>query len=105
MVSHVDENNTQKINELNIILGELKNDAKDFSGDMIASVYLYFVAGAMSILFGVQTGWYNRTYILSGDIIPLFLLAIQILAGTALVIRGIIFKKKYSRIFALHKKL
>lgn len=101
----MNDNCIQKINELNNILGELKNDAKSFSGDMMASVYLYFVAGAMSILFGLQTGWYNRTYMLSGDVIPLILMIIQVVAGAALLIRGLIFKKRYSRIFALYKKL
>ncbi|MFC1487450.1 hypothetical protein ACFLRN_07190 [Thermoproteota archaeon] len=101
----MNENSTRKITELNIILEELKKDAKDFSGDMIASVYLYFVAGAMSVLFGLQTGWYNRVDMLSGDIIPLSLMIIQIIAGTALVIRGVLLRKKYSRIFRLRKKL
>ena len=95
----------QRVNELTQIFDDLINDAKDFAKDMTSSVYLYFFAGILTILFGVQTGWYNRNYIIAWDLIPLVLMASQIVIGFILIIRGFSLKNKYSRIFALKKRL
>lgn len=99
------ENNTKKVSELNNILKELMDDAKTFASDMISSIYLYYFAGTLSFLFGLQTGWYNRNYILNGDFIPLFLVIAQIFLGAVVAIRGYSLKKKYARIFELNKRL
>jgi hypothetical protein len=98
-------NNNQRVNELNNIFNELIDDAKDFAKDMISGVYLYYFSGILSALFGLQTGWYNRTYILRWDLIPLFLMSAQILIGAILIARGISLKRKYARIFDLKNKL
>jgi len=105
VIKLVNGDNIQRVNELDNIFRELIDDAKDFAKDMTAGVYLYYFSGILSVLFGLQTGWYNRTYILSWDLIPLFLTSAQILVGAILIFRGISLKKKYSRIFDLKKKL
>ncbi len=97
--------NDQRVNELNRIFAELVDDAKNFAKDITSSIYLYYFAGVLSMLFGVQTGWYNRSYILNWDLIPLFLMCAQIVVGAILIIRGFSLKSKYSRIFELKKKL
>ena len=99
------QNKSQRVSELNGIFDDLINDAKDFASDMTSSVYLYFFAGILTVLFGVQTGWYNRIYILNLDLIPLVLMGAQIVIGCILIIRGFNLKSKYSRIFALKKRL
>jgi hypothetical protein len=101
----VNEKSTQRVIELNSIFKELIDDAKNFAKDITAGIYLYYFSGILTILFGLQTGWYNRTYILSWDLIPLFLMSAQILVGAILIVRGIILKKKYARIFELRRKL
>ncbi len=100
-----DENSIKKVRELNNILKELTDDAKTFASDIISSIYLHYFAGILSLLFGLQTGWYNRTYILNGDLIPLFLVIAQIVLGAIIAIRGYSLKKKYTRIFELNKRL
>ncbi|MCW4031661.1 MAG: hypothetical protein NWE80_04780 [Candidatus Bathyarchaeota archaeon] len=99
------ENNTKRVSELNSIFKELIDNAKSFANDIVSSIYLYYFAGILSILFGLQTGWYNRSYVLGGDLIPMFLVIAQILLGAVIVLRGYGLKKKYSRIFELKKKL
>ena len=99
------ESKGKRVNELDRIFNDLISDAKDFANDMVSSVYLYFFAGTLTILFGVQTGWYNRTYILDMDLIPLVLMSSQIVIGFILIIRGLNLKSKYSRIFDLKKRL
>jgi hypothetical protein len=99
------ENHTKRVSELNNILKELMDDAKTFANDIISSIYLYYFAGILSVLFGLQTGWYNRTYILTGDLIPLLLVIAQIILGAIIAIRGYLLKKKYTRIFELKKRL
>lgn len=99
------DNNTKRVSELNNILKELMDDAKTFANDIISSIYLYYFAGILSVLFGLQTGWYNRTYILTGDLIPLLLVIAQIVLGAIIAIRGYSLKKKYTRIFELKKRL
>ncbi len=95
----------EKIVELNNILEELMDDATEFAKDLTASIYLYFVAGLLSILFGLQTGWYNRYYIEHGDIVPLLLSGAQMFVGILIVLRGFQLKNKYSRIFELKREL
>lgn len=99
------ENKAEKINELNNIFGELINDSKSFAKDMMSGIYLYYFAGILSIIFGIQTGWYNQTYILNYDLIPLILVMAQILVGLILMTRGYVLKKKYSRIFTLDRRI
>jgi len=99
------ENDIKRVSELNSIFKELIDNAKSFASDIISSIYLYYFAGVLSILFGLQTGWYNRNYILGCDFIPMFLVIAQILLGGVIVLRGYNLKKKYSRIFELKKKL
>jgi hypothetical protein len=99
------ENNNQNITELNNIIKEVITDAKNFAKDMTSSIYMYYFAGILGIIFGIQTGWYNQTYIFNYDPIPSILVAIQVFAGLMLIARGYTLKKKYTRIFDLNKKL
>lgn len=94
-----------RIDELNRIFGELLADAKDFAGDMISGINRTFVAGALAVLFGVQTSYYNRQYILRGDIIPLLIAGAQIVSGLIIVLQGFTLRKKYARLFELKKRL
>ncbi len=105
VISMVDEENIKRVDELNSIFKELIDDAKTFAKDITSSIYLYYFAGILTVLFGLQTGWYNRTYISNWDLIPLFLMVAQIIIGAILIIRGIGLKKKYSRLFELKDRL
>jgi hypothetical protein len=95
----------EKISELDNIFEELLGDAREFAKDLTAGIYLYFITGLLSVFFGLQTGWYNRYYIMRGDIIPLLLAGAIILSGIFIVLRGFGLKKKYARIFELQKEL
>jgi len=105
MVNNMSNDNKQKISELSNIFSELITDAKDFAKDMISGIYFHYFAGVLSVLFGFQTGWYNRNYITNGDLIPLILMVAQILVGIIIVGRGISLRKKYSRIFDFKNRL
>jgi hypothetical protein len=98
------EDTTQKVSELNNIFKELIGDAKSFAKDMVESFRLYFLYGVLLILFGIQTGWYNKANIII-DPVPLILMIVQIVAGIGIILRGLSLKKKYKRIFELNKKL
>ncbi len=94
------ENHRDQIIELNQILEELLVDARELVGDLLSGISMTFVMGVVGVILGVQTLWYNRHYITSGDYIPL-LLAIAIMASGALIIlRGLTLRSKYSK---LHK--
>ena len=95
----------ERISELNNIFEELLGDARDFAKDLTSSISLYFLAGILSILFGLQTGWYNRVYIASGDYIPLLLAVAQTFAGVLLIVRGFGLRSKYERVFEIVKGL
>jgi len=95
----------EKISELNNIFEELLGDAREFAKDLTAGIYLYFIGGLMSIFFGLQTTWYNRYYIMSGDIVPLLLAGAVLFSGAVIILKGFQVKKKYARIFELQKEL
>jgi hypothetical protein len=95
----------QSITELNNLVKEVIADAKNFSKDIASSIYMYYIAGIMAILFGVQTGWYNIPYISQLDPVPVALVIIQIFAGSMLILRGYALKSKYSKILNLKDTL
>lgn len=97
--------NNRNITELNRIIKEVIVDTKNFSKDVASSIYMYYVAGIMAILFGIQTGWYNIPYISQIDPIPIALVIIQIFAGSMLILRGYSLKSKYTKILNLNDKL
>jgi len=95
----------EKMGEMNKIFEELILDARGFAEDFIAGIYLNFVMGAVSIIMGVQTIWYNRFFIMDGDYIPLILAVIVIVSGILIILRGFTLRLKYSRFFEARKRL
>ena len=95
----------EKIDVMNEVFDDLILDAKAFSQDIVSGISLNFFMAAVSILFGIQTAWYNRLYIMEGDYIPLLLAAIIILSGVITIIRGLSLRAKYSRLYNIEKEL
>ncbi len=95
----------EKISELNNIFEELLGDAREFAKDLTAGIYLYFIVGLLSIFFSLQTAWYNRYYIMSGDVVPPLLAGAILFSGVVIILKGFQVKKKYARIFELQKEL
>lgn len=52
----------ERISELNNIFEELLGDGRDFAKDLVSSIGQYFLAGILSILFGLQTRWYKSLH-------------------------------------------
>jgi hypothetical protein len=96
---------SNKLNEFNKIFEDMISDAKELTKDLIGGINLTFIVGAISIVFGIQTSWANRTYISQGDIIPIILASAIIIAGTIIILRGIVLRKKYARLINSYKKL
>lgn len=95
----------EKISELNNIFEELLSDGRELARDLMAGITTTFVAGVLSIIFGIQTAYYNRNYILQGDFVPLLIAAAIIVVGIIIILQGLILKKKYSRISKAYKEL
>ncbi len=95
----------EKVNELNKIFEELLSDARDLAKDLISGITQTLVAGALSIVFGVQTAYYNRSFILQGDFVPLLLAGATIAVGVVIVLRGILLRRKYARVSKAYKEL
>ena len=95
----------EKVNELNKIFEELLSDARDLAKDLISGITQTLVAGALSIVFGVQTAYYNRSFILQGDSVPLLLAGATIAVGVVIVLRGILLRRKYARVSKAYKEL
>jgi len=93
----------EKVSELNKIFEELLSDARDLAKDLISGITQTLVAGALSIVFGVQTAYYNRSFILQGDLVPLLLAGATIGVGVIIVLRGFILRKKYARVAKTYK--
>ena len=95
----------ERINELNNIFEELITDGRELAKDLISGITQTFVAGVIAVIFGVQTAYYNRHYIVQGDLIPLLLAAATIFVGLIIVLRGFILRKKYARLSETYREL
>ena len=95
----------EKVSELNKIFEELLSDARDLARDLMSGITQTLVAGALSIVFGVQTVYYNRSFILQGDVVPLLLAGATIVAGGVVVLRGVLLRKKYARVSRVYREL
>ncbi|MFB0558269.1 MAG: hypothetical protein ACETVY_04045 [Candidatus Bathyarchaeia archaeon] len=98
------EGHEARIIELNKIFEELLVDARELVGDLLSGISLTFVMGAVSIILGIQTTWYNRHYIMGGDYIPLFLAGVIVVSGTLIILRGLILRRKYSKLYEFKRK-
>ena len=96
---------SEKISELNNIFEELLIDGKELAKDLVSGITQTFVAGAITVIFGVQTAYYSGRYIMQGDLIPLLLAAATIFVGLIIIIRGFILRKKYARLSETYRKL
>ena len=94
-----------EISELNSIFEELLSDARDLAKDLTSGITQTLVAGALSIVFGVQTAYYNRSYIVQGDFVPVLLAGATIVAGAIIVLRGVLLRKKYARVSRTYREL
>lgn len=99
------EKQGEKISELNNIFEDLISDARGLAEDLIGGIKLTFIVGILSIVFGIQTSWANKNYILQGDLIPLLLAAAIVISGTIIIFRGFVLRKKYARLIQTHKKI
>jgi hypothetical protein len=95
----------EKMGQLNNILLDLIQDAFDLTEDLIGGIHLNFTMGAISIVFAIQTLWYNRAYISRGDPVPLILALIMIISGLLIINRGLILRSKYSRLYQARNRL
>ena len=96
---------SDEINELNAILDEILSDARDFTGDLVSGIYMYFIVGLMSLISGILILWQNRYYIMLGDALPILLVVILVFSSAIIISRGFQLRNKYSKIFELLKKL
>ena len=94
-----------RVGELNDIFEELLVDARELVGDLLSGISLTFVMGAVSVILGIQTTWYNRHYIMAGDYIPLFLAGVIVVSGTLIILRGLNLRRKYSRLYEFQRKM
>ena len=95
----------EKMDELNRIFIDLIKDANDLTQDLINGIHLNFVMGAISIVFAVQSLWYNRGYIINRDYVPLVLSLIMIVSGLMIISRGFILRNKYARLYQARDRL
>jgi len=93
------ENTIKKVSALNQIFEDVISDASDLIKDLYWSVKMYLFFGLITLLFGVQTLFYNIDYIQERHYIPLFITVTMILAGTVQIIKYFSLRKKYSRLF------
>jgi hypothetical protein len=105
LVENKEKGVDEKIDYLNQIFIDLINDATDLSEDLINGIRLNFVLGVISIVFAVQSLWYNRGYISEGDWVPIILASIMIISGLIIIYRGFILQNKYSRVFRARREL
>ena len=91
--------NVEKINHLNQIFEDVISDASDLIKDLYWSVKMYLFFGLITLLFGVQTLFYNLDYIQERHYIPLFITVTMVFAGTVQIIKYFSLRKKYSRLF------
>ncbi len=99
------EGHETRVSELNNIFEELLVDAKDLVGDLLSGIFLTFIMGAVSVILGIQTTWYNRHYIMRGDYIPLFLASVIVVSGTLIILRGLNLRRKYSKLYEFQRKM
>jgi len=93
------EQNVKKISHLNQIFEDVISDASELIKDLYWSVKMYLFFGLITLLFGVQTLFYNMDYIQERHYIPLFITVTMIFAGTVQIIKYFSLRKKYSRLF------
>ncbi len=93
------EQNVKKISHLNQIFEDVISDASELIKDLYWSVKMYLFFGLITLLFGVQTLFYNMDYIQERHYIPLFITVTMIFAGTIQIIKYFSLRKKYSRLF------
>ena len=93
------EDHRDEIIELNQILEDLLVDARELVGDLLSGISLTIGMGAVGVILGVQTLWYNRHYIISGDYIPLFLTSVIMASGALIMLRGLALRSKYSKLY------
>ncbi len=105
MESNRGEGHETRVSELNNIFEELLVDAKDLVGDLLSGIFLTFIMGAVSVILGIQTTWYNRHYIMRGDYIPLFLASVIVVSGTLIILRGLNLRRKYSKLYEFQRKM
>ncbi len=89
----------KKIGHLNQIFEDVISDASDLIKDLYWSVKMYLFFGLITLLFGVQTLFYNMDYIQERHYIPLFITVTMIFAGTVQIVKYFSLRKKYSRLF------
>ena len=97
------EDHRDEIIELNQILEDLLVDARELVGDLLSGISMTFVMGVVGVVLGVQTLWYNRHYIISGDYIPLFLAIFIMASGALIIVRGLTLRSKYSKLYKFKK--
>lgn len=97
------ERKRDEIGELNKIFEELLFDARELVSDMLSGIHLTFVMGAVSIVLGIQTTWYNRHYIAAGDWVPLVLAGVIVASGALIILRGLALRSKYSRLYEFQR--
>ena len=95
----------EKMDQLNKILLDLIQDASDLTEDLINGIHLNFIMGTVSIIFAIQSLWYNRVYISNGDLVPLVLSLIMIASGLLIINRGFMLRGKYSRLYQAKNRL
>lgn len=95
----------EKMDEMNRIFLDLIKDAGDLTQDLINGIHMNFVMGAVSIVFAIQSLWYNRVYIISRDYVPLILASIMIVSGLIIIGRGFILRSKYARLYQARNRL
>jgi len=93
------EQNVKKISHLNQIFEDVISDASELIKDLYWSVKMYLFFGLITLLFGVQTLFYNMDYIQERHYIPLFITVTMIFAGTVQIVKYFSLRKKYSRLF------
>jgi hypothetical protein len=94
-----------KISHLNQIFEDVISDASDLIKDLYWSVKMYLFFGLITLLFGVQTLFYNMDYIQERHYIPLFITVIMIFAGSVQMIKYFSLRKKYSRLFSAQNEM
>lgn len=99
------EGHEARVSELNNIFEELLVDARELVSDLLSGISLTFVMGAVSVILGIQTTWYNRHYIMGGDYIPLFLAGVIVVSGTLIILRGLNLRRKYTKLYEFQRKM
>ena len=95
----------EKMDQLNKILLDLIKDANDLTQDLMNGIHMIFILGIVSIIFAIQTLWYNRLYIMNRDYVPLFLALMMIISGLLILSRGFMLRNKYTRLYQARNRL